>query len=61
MMCHRSQATTTVFVKRNLADTLPATVLALCTQVSHLPDSHVVDHAMRFGSTLRGTRSVYNK
>ena len=57
MMRHRSQATAAVFVKRNLADTLPATVSALRTQLSHLPDSRVADHAMRFASSLRGTRS----
>ena len=26
-----------------------------------MPDSHVVDHAMHFGSALRGTRSFWNK
>ena len=61
MMRHRSQATAAVFVKRNLADTLPATVSALRTQLSHLPDSRVADHAMRFASSLRGTRSFWSK
>ena len=46
MMRHRSQDTVAVFVKRNLADTLPTIVSALCTQLSHLPDSRVADHAM---------------
>ena len=61
MMCHRSQATVAVFVKHNLANTLPATVSALRTQLSQMPDSRVADHAMCFGSALRGTRSFWNK
>ena len=61
MMRHHSQATIAIFVKRNLADTLPATVSALRTRLSQMSNSHVVDHAMRFGSALRGTRSFWNK
>ena len=61
MMRHRSQATAAIFVKRNLADTLPATVSALRTQLSQMPNSRVIDHAMRFGSALCGILSFWNK
>ena len=61
IMRHRSQATASVFVKRNLEDTLPTTVSALLTQLDQVPNSHVADHAMRFGSSLCGTCSFWSK
>ena len=61
MMRHRSQATAAIFVKCNLEDTLPTTISALRTQLNHMLDSHVADHAMHFGYALRGTCSFWNK
>ena len=65
MMHHHSQATVAVFVKRNLEYTLPVTILALCTQLNQMSNSHIVDHAMRFGSlfmelTHFGTKDEVN-
>ena len=61
IMHHRIRATTSIFVKRNLEDTLPTTVSTLLTNLDQVLDSHVVDHVMRFEDSLRGTRSFWNK
>ena len=58
---HRSQATAFVFVKHNLEDTLPTMVSALLTQLDQVPYSHVADHAMWFGASLRRKHSFWNK
>ena len=65
MMHHCRQATTVVFFKHSLEDTLPATISSLCTQLNQMSNSHVVDHAMRFGSlfmelTHFGTKDEVN-
>ena len=61
IMCHRSQATTSIFLKCNLQDPIPATVSSLLAQLGQVPDSHVGDHAMRFGYFVCGTRFFWNK
>ena len=56
-MHHRSNATASVFVKKNLEDTLPPTVLELVNQLQDMPNEKIGERVARFGSSLRGTRS----
>jgi hypothetical protein len=60
-MRHRSQATATVFVKKNIHDNSPTTIEALRQQLLDLPDNKLAEHLMRFGSSLRGTRAYWTK
>ena len=60
-MRHRSNATAYVFVKKNLEDTLPPTVLELVNQLQDMPNEKIGERVTRFGSSLRGTRSYWNK
>ena len=52
IMCHRIQETTAVFVKNNIHDNSPTTILDLRQQLIDLPDNKLVEHLMHFGSTL---------
>jgi ATP-dependent DNA helicase PIF1 len=61
IMRHRSQATAAVFVKKNIHDNSPTTILDLRQQLIDLPDNKLVEHLMHFGSTLRGTRAYWTK
>lgn len=61
MMRHRSQATTSIFVKKRIEDNLPTTVAELRQHIQNTPNSMLPDQIMRFDSGLRRTRSVWNK
>lgn len=61
MMHHNSQATTSVFVKKKIEDTLPTTVAELRLHIKNMPSSMLLDQIMQFISGLRGTHSFYNK
>ena len=60
-MRHRSQETTSVFVKKNLHDNSPTTIDNLRQQIYDLPDNKLVEHLMRFGSSIRGTMAYWTK
>ena len=60
-MCDWSHATASIFVKINLEDTLPPTILEFVNQLQELPDDKIAERAIQFGSTLRGTCSYWNK
>ena len=61
IMCHRSNATASIFVKINLEDTLPPTILELVNQLQDMPNDKIGDRVTIFGSSLCGTRSYWNK
>ena len=61
IMCHQSNATTSVFVKTNLEDTLPPTILELVNQLQYMPNQKIGEQVERFGSSLHRTRSYWNK
>eukprot|EP01018_Ginkgo_biloba_P038592 Gb_30228 [translate_table: standard] len=61
IMCHRSQGTTAIFIKRNAEERLPATIEELRYHLDTLPDARLAERVMRFGTTLRGTRAYWNK
>ena len=60
-MRHPSTATTSVFVKTNLEDTLPPIILELVNQLQDMPNQKIGEQVARFGSSLHGTRSYWNK
>ncbi|XP_057862036.2 uncharacterized protein LOC131070491 [Cryptomeria japonica] len=60
IMRHRAQTSTSVFIKRNLGE-LPITIMELREHMENIPNSHLADRLMRFGATLRGTRSYWIK
>ena len=57
IMCHQSNAIAYVFVKINLKDTLPPTILELVNQFQDMPNQKIGERVSRFGSSLRGTHS----
>ena len=59
-MRHRAQASSTVFVKKNMTE-LPTTVDELRENLQNLPNSKIADRLMRFGHVLRGTRAYWSK
>ena len=61
IMRHQSNATASVFVKINLEDTLPPTILELVNQLKDMPNDKIGERVTRFGSSLHGTRSYWNK
>ena len=61
IMRHRSQSTASVFVKKSIEDNLPATAADLRQHLLDLQHSALPDQIMRFGSSLRGTQSYWNK
>ncbi|XP_057825708.1 uncharacterized protein LOC131037537 [Cryptomeria japonica] len=60
IMRHRAQTSTFVFIKRNLGE-LPITIMELRKHMENIPNSHLADRLMQFGTTLRGTRSYWTK
>ena len=60
-MRHQSNATASVFVKISLEDTLPPIILELVNQVQDMPNEKIGERVARFGSSLRGKRSYWNK
>ena len=60
-MHHRSNSIAFVFVKKNLGDTLPPTVHELANQLQDMPIDKIGERVTIFGSSLRGTRSYWNK
>ena len=61
IMHHRSNATTFIFVKTNLEDTLPPTILDLVNQLQDMPNQKIGEWVKWFGSSLRGTRLYWKK
>jgi len=61
MMRHRSQATTSIFVKNNITDYFPISIQDLNTRLEQFPDEQLVEKVMRFSSSLCGTRSFWHK
>jgi len=61
MMRHRSQATTSFFVKKNIGDGFPTSIQELNIRLQQFPDDKLAEQVMRFGSSLRGTRSFWHK
>ena len=60
-MHHQSNATASVFVKTNLEDTLPSTILEIFNQLQDMHNQKIGEQVARFGSSLRGTCSYWNK
>ena len=61
IMHHRSNTTASIFVKRNLENTLPPIVHELVNQLQDVLNAKIGERVVRFGSSLRGTRSYWNK
>ena len=59
-MRHRAQASSTVFVKKNISE-LPTTMEELRQHLQNLPDSRLGEILMRFGMVLRGTCAYWSK
>ena len=60
-MHHRSNAIASIFFKINLEDTLPPTILELVNQLQEMPNDKIGELVARFGYSLRGTHSYWNK
>ena len=60
-MRHRSNAIASIFVKKNLEDTLPPIILDLVNQLEDMPNEKNGERVARFGYSLHGTRSYWNK
>ena len=56
IMRHRAQNSSAVFVKRNIQD-MPITINELREHMELMPQSHLDDKLMRFGTMLRGIGS----
>ena len=61
IMCHQSNATASIFVKINLEDTLPLTIIELVNQLQDMVNQKIGERVARFGSSLCGTCSYWNK
>ena len=61
IMRHQSNAIASVFVKINLEDTLSPTILELVNQLQDMPNQKIGERVVRFGSSLHGTHSYWNK
>ena len=59
-MRHHAQASTTVFVKKNISE-LPTIMEELRQHLKNIPDSRLGERLMRFGTVLRGTRAYWSK
>ncbi|XP_059073384.1 uncharacterized protein LOC131874156 [Cryptomeria japonica] len=59
-MRHRAQNSSAIFVKRGFHD-MPITINELHQHMENMPQSHLADRLMRFGTSLRGTRSYWAK
>ncbi|XP_059068275.1 uncharacterized protein LOC131047632 [Cryptomeria japonica] len=53
IMRHQSQATSSIFVQKQIHDELPATIGALHQGLKDLPDDKLADQLMRFSSSIR--------
>ncbi|XP_059064746.1 uncharacterized protein LOC131856825 [Cryptomeria japonica] len=60
IMRHRAQNSSAAFAKRNLQD-MPITINELRQHMENIPQSNLADRLIRFGTTLRGTRSYWAK
>ena len=60
-MCHRSQAKTCVFIKRNIEDNYPTTITNLNIFLEQTLNENLVEGLICFGSSLSRTRSFYKK
>lgn len=60
IMRHCAQNSSVVFAKKILQD-MPIIINELREHIENFPHSHLVDHLMHFGTTLRGTRSYWAK
>ncbi|XP_059068758.1 uncharacterized protein LOC131859203 [Cryptomeria japonica] len=60
IMRHRAQHSSSVFVKRSFRD-MPITINKLRQHMENMPRSNLADKLMRFGTSLRGTRSYWAK
>ncbi|XP_057871639.2 uncharacterized protein LOC131078030 [Cryptomeria japonica] len=60
IMRHRAHSSTAVCVKRSLHE-MPITIQELREHMDNTPHSHLADRLMRFGTSLRGTRSYWTK
>ena len=49
IMCHRSNSTAFVFVKKNVEDTLPLTIHELVNQLQDMPNDKIGERVSRFG------------
>ena len=59
-MRHRAQASSIVFVKKNISE-LPKTMEELRQHLKNIPDSRLGERLVRFGTVLRGTRAYWSK
>lgn len=60
-MCHRSQAKTFVFIKRNIEDNYPTTITNLNICLEQTLNENLVEGLVCFGSSLCRTRSFQKK
>ena len=60
IMRHRAQNSSAVFAKKSLQD-MPITINELQEHIENVPHSHLVDHLMHFGITLRDARYYWAK
>ena len=61
IMRHRSQSIAAVYIKKNIEDNFPTTISKLNTRLEQTPSDKLPDQIMRFGASLRGTRSFWHK
>ena len=61
MMRHRSQGISSMFVKKNLEDSIPTTIENLHLHIQQIPNTQLVEEMMHFGSSLRGTHAYWSK
>lgn len=61
IMRHHSQATSSVFVHKNLHGFLPSTVSDLRQRLQDMPDDKLADQLMRFSSSICGTRPFWTQ
>ncbi|XP_057822398.2 uncharacterized protein LOC131034818 [Cryptomeria japonica] len=61
IMRHRSQATSSIFVQKQIHDELPATIGALRQRLKDLPNDKLADQLMRFSSSIHGTKPFWNQ
>ena len=61
IMRHCSHFTASVFVKHNFEYTLTPTIFEIFNQLQDLHNDKIIERVVRFGSTLRGTHSYWNK
>ena len=61
IMCHQSNTTASIFVKKNIEDTLPPMLLEPVNQLEDMPNENIGERVARFGYSLCGTHSYWNK